>query len=115
MVWMSVTNLEHEKHENMRKMEKRQLPVPDIANGGGPEHPHAGIDDKHEGEEENGNVYGNGDRPVLLGQKVQTSTLKRNSGVDKMKDISPPDRGRGPEPTLGTAGDRREREAREQN
>ena len=50
--------------------------VPDvIPECGGPQHPEAGVDDEHEGEEEDGDVDGDSHGPVLLRQEVQSSKL----------------------------------------
>ena len=50
--------------------------VPDvIPECGGPQHPEAGVDDEHEGEEENGDIDRDSHGPVLLGQKIQSSKL----------------------------------------
>ena len=72
-MWLSVTNLK--TRINPRSGIKFQL-VPDvISDGGGPQHPEAGVDDEHEGEEEDGDVDWDSHRPVLLGQEVKTSKL----------------------------------------
>ena len=45
--------------------------IPDvISDGGGPQHPEAGVDDEHEGEEKDGGVDRDGHRPVLLRKEV---------------------------------------------
>ena len=41
-----------------------------ISDGGGPQHPEAGVDDEHEGEEQDRDVDGDSHRPVLLGEEV---------------------------------------------
>lgn len=43
---------------------------------GGPQHPEAGVDDEHEGEEEDGDIDRDSHGPVLLGQEIQSSKLQ---------------------------------------
>ena len=59
--------------------------IPDvISDGGGPQHPEAGVDDENEGEEEDRDVDGDSHRPVLLGQEVKTSKL---NNIDKIQSL----------------------------
>ena len=80
-MWLSVTNL---KKSCQKETIKFQL-VPDvISDGGGPQHPEAGVDDENEGEEEDRDVDGDSHRPVLLGQEVKTSKL---NNIDKIQSL----------------------------
>ena len=74
-MWLSVTNL-RTKEYNKTFRAKINYEVPDvIPECGGPQHPQAGVDDEHEGEEENGDIDRDRHGPVLLGQEIQSSKL----------------------------------------
>ena len=81
-MWLSVTNL---KKSCQKETIKFHL-VPDvISDGGGPQHPEAGVDDEHEGEEEDRDVDWDSHRPVLLGQEVKTSKLNEIDNTIELK------------------------------